>query len=71
MIIVGYAIWGLLWSSCRADRQPRRRRSAIAFGLGIANMVFVIPSQTLFQERTPADSWVASSASGSRSSSAR
>jgi hypothetical protein len=24
-----------------------------AFGSGIANMVFVIPSQTLFQERTP------------------
>ena len=24
-----------------------------AFGAGIANMVFVIPSQTLFQERTP------------------
>ncbi len=26
---------------------------AILFGLGIANMAFVIPSQTLFQERTP------------------
>ena len=25
----------------------------IIFGSGIANMVFVIPSQTLFQERTP------------------
>jgi MFS family permease len=24
-----------------------------AFGTGIANMVFLIPSQTLFQERTP------------------
>jgi MFS family permease len=24
-----------------------------AFGTGIANMIFVIPSQTLFQERTP------------------
>ena len=23
------------------------------FGSGIANMVFVIPSQTMFQERTP------------------
>ena len=23
------------------------------FGIGVANMVFVIPSQTLFQERTP------------------
>ena len=25
----------------------------LLFGLGIANMAFVIPSQTLFQERTP------------------
>jgi hypothetical protein len=25
------------------------------FGTGVANMVFVIPSQTLFQERTPPD----------------
>jgi MFS transporter, DHA3 family, macrolide efflux protein len=27
----------------------------LMFGIGVANMVFVIPSQTLFQERTPAD----------------
>jgi MFS family permease len=26
---------------------------AILFGMGVANMAFVIPSQTLFQERTP------------------
>ena len=26
---------------------------SIAFGIGVANMVFIIPSQTLFQERTP------------------
>ena len=25
------------------------------FGSGVANMVFVIPSQTMFQERTPPD----------------
>ena len=25
----------------------------LLFGLGVANMAFVIPSQTLFQERTP------------------
>ena len=25
----------------------------LMFGIGIANMAFVIPSQTLFQERTP------------------
>jgi heme/copper-type cytochrome/quinol oxidase subunit 4 len=28
---------------------------AFAFGSGIANMAFLIPSQTLFQERTPAE----------------
>jgi MFS family permease len=28
---------------------------ALAFGIGVANMAFVIPSQTLFQERTPAN----------------
>jgi MFS family permease len=27
----------------------------LLFGMGIANMAFIIPSQTLFQERTPAD----------------
>jgi len=27
----------------------------LMIGLGVANMVFVIPSQTLFQEKTPAD----------------
>ena len=26
---------------------------ALLFGVGVANMAFVIPSQTLFQERTP------------------
>ena len=28
-------------------------RSVLAIGQGVANMVFIIPSQTLFQERTP------------------
>ena len=27
----------------------------IAFAMGVLNMAFVIPSQTLFQERTPGD----------------
>jgi MFS family permease len=27
----------------------------LAFGQGVANMVFIIPSQTLFQERTPSE----------------
>jgi len=26
---------------------------ALMFGIGVANMAFIIPSQTLFQERTP------------------
>ena len=28
---------------------------ALSFGMGVANMAFVIPSQTLFQERTPSE----------------
>jgi hypothetical protein len=27
----------------------------LMLGIGVANMIFVIPSQTLFQERTPND----------------
>ena len=27
----------------------------LLFGMGVANMAFVIPSQTLFQERTPSE----------------
>ena len=48
----GYIIWGLcimvfaLSGSFALDL-------GILFGGGVANMVFVIPSQTLFQERTP------------------
>ena len=33
----------------------RRSRSGSGSAPGVANMVFIIPSQTLFQERTPAD----------------
>jgi MFS family permease len=53
-VTVGYVGWGLaivlfaLSGSFALDL-------GILFGAGIANMVFVIPSQTLFQERTPAD----------------
>ena len=54
MVIVGYVAFGLCTLLLGLTGNL-----AIAFGLmlgsGIANMVYVIPSQTLFQERTPAD----------------
>ena len=54
MVIVGYAALGLLMFLF-ALTGNLASRSACAFGQGVANMVFVIPSQTLFQERTPPD----------------
>jgi len=53
-VIGGYVLWGVtmilfaLSGNLLAD-------FGILFGAGVANMVFVIPSQVLFQERTPAD----------------
>jgi MFS family permease len=53
-ITFGYFLWGVamvafaLSGSFLVD-------IGILFGAGIANMIFVIPSQTLFQERTPAE----------------
>ena len=52
MIIVGYTVLGLL-TTVMALSGNLAFVLAIAFGIGIANMLFVIPSQTLFQERTP------------------
>ncbi len=52
MIIAGYTVLGLL-TTLMALSGNLGLVLAIAFGIGIANMVFVIPSQTLFQERTP------------------
>ena len=54
LVIAGYAVTGAciaLYS--RTDFLP----AAIAFmvGFGLANLVFVIPSQTLFQQRVPRD----------------
>lgn len=54
LVIAGYAIWGLCIAGLAlAGSLP------IAFGLmlgsGVANMIYVIPSQTLFQQRTPAE----------------
>jgi MFS family permease len=52
MVIAGYAVWGFLITML-ALTGNLALVLGFAFGSGIANMVFVIPSQTLFQERTP------------------
>lgn len=52
MVIVGYTVWGLM-VVLMALTNNVGAAIGVAFGQGIANMVFVIPSQTLFQERTP------------------
>ena len=51
-VIVGYVLWGLSMVAV-AFAGNLLLAFGILFGAGIANMVFVIPSQTLFQERTP------------------
>jgi DHA3 family macrolide efflux protein-like MFS transporter len=51
-IILGYTVLGLL-TTVMALSSNLAFVLAVAFGIGIANMLFVIPSQTLFQERTP------------------
>ena len=52
MVIVGYAAWGFLVAAL-ALTNNLGVAIGVALGQGVANMVFVIPSQTLFQERTP------------------
>jgi MFS family permease len=52
MIIAGYAFVGL-FTTLMALSGNLAVVLAIAFGIGVANMAFIIPSQTLFQERTP------------------
>jgi MFS transporter, DHA3 family, macrolide efflux protein len=52
MIIAGYTVFGLL-TAIMALSGNLGLVLALALGIGIANMVFIIPSQTLFQERTP------------------
>jgi MFS transporter, DHA3 family, macrolide efflux protein len=51
-IIIGYALFGLL-TFLLAITDHAAIAVGLAFGSGIANMIFVIPSQALFQERTP------------------
>lgn len=52
MVIIGYVIWGLLLTLLALTGNV-----GVAIGLtlgqGIGNMIFLIPTQTLFQERTP------------------
>ena len=52
MVIAGYAVYGLMVTLMALSNHVGLA-IGFSFGQGIANMVFVIPSQTLFQERTP------------------
>ena len=52
MVILGYAAWGLL-IFLFAMTNNLGLAIGLSFGQGVANMIFIIPSQTLFQERTP------------------
>ena len=52
MVIAGYTFFGAM-VTLMALSGSLGLVIGFAFGSGIANMVFVIPSQTLFQERTP------------------
>jgi DHA3 family macrolide efflux protein-like MFS transporter len=54
MVIAGYVAMGVLMFLFALSGNLAVALG-LAFGQGVANMVFVIPSQTLFQERTPAD----------------
>ena len=53
LISGGYAVWGLL-TVLFALSGNLGLVIGLAFGSGVANMVFIIPSQALFQERVPA-----------------
>jgi MFS family permease len=54
MVIAGYALWGLM-VFVFAITDNLWLALGMAVGQGITNMIFVIPSQTLFQQRTPAE----------------
>jgi hypothetical protein len=53
MISGGYLLWGLL-TTVFALSGNLGMVLGLALGSGIANMAFIIPSQALFQELTPA-----------------
>ena len=52
MVIVGYVAWGVALVAFALSGNLSLD-FGILFGAGVANMIFVIPSQTLFQQRTP------------------
>ena len=52
MVIGGYVLWGLFLIAFALSGNLILD-FGILFGAGVANMIFVIPSQTLFQQRTP------------------
>jgi MFS family permease len=53
-VIIGYTIWGAC-VALLAVTGNLPIALGLMFGSGVANMVFIIPSQTMFQERTPPD----------------
>ncbi len=54
LVILGYAVNGLCIMGLGLVGNVAAALALLA-GAGIANMIYLIPSQTLFQERTPAD----------------
>ena len=54
MVIAGFALYGACVAGLGLTGYIPLAIGLMA-GCGVANMVYVIPSQTLFQERTPAD----------------
>jgi DHA3 family macrolide efflux protein-like MFS transporter len=52
MIIVGYTVFGLLLVLFALSNNLNLVLG-LSVGVGVTNMIFLIPSQTLFQERTP------------------
>ena len=54
MVIGGYAVYGLAVIGLGLTTNLSLALG-LAFAMGISNMVFIIPTQTLFQERTPGD----------------
>ncbi|HWP61860.1 MAG TPA: MFS transporter [Candidatus Binatia bacterium] len=54
LVIIGYAAAGIC-TAALAFTGNLPTAIGLMVGVGVANMVYVIPSQTLFQERTPAE----------------
>ena len=54
MVIGGYAVYGLAVVGLGLTNNVALALG-MAFAMGVSNMVFIIPTQTLFQERTPGD----------------